>query len=691
LDADVDDGPKIAPVQPDPQDGSPGAARTQGDLRPLVAALIAFGVAYYFALTRLVRGDLLNSYPFISADGFDWLTGGLAVARWFDGLAIPELQWARNPGFIAVVFGDFHLGADGAWLFAVISAAVVVSVGAPLLLARWLDVPRYQAATLVLVLAVSPLGFFRMWILADQIASALLVVTAVALYPYLTNGSRKWLLAATVAAAIGGATQLYGLMAFLVVAGWCFAVSVWRREPDLMLALALVLAPVTSFAFLELWRGQVPHAGVAPQFNLIQLNFNMLDFYIDTWSWVFAPLLPLLAALIVYRRHEVRSSPFLTGYWLAVLALMVSTFLYQFEDSRFTIPTSLMLGVAVMATLPGERPLPRPRTLMAIAGVGAVLMGFFLVPASYWKPEWSNMSLDPSRSHVARLISAEPRDRLGLADKCGSSRFCIGVALPANLSEYERTSIGLYRYLITADPSQPVEDYAVAIFEGLVHQRNTNDCCLADTSLSYGSAGSVVIAGHWDGSPPGTDTPGTFKTGLWLLRNSNTDGPADVEIMFGQAGDVPVAGDWNGDGIDTIGVFRDGLWLLRNSNSEGGADLEFLFGETGDVPVVGDWTGDGIDTVGLYRDGRWWLRNSNEPGRAEVEFRFGDETHRPVAGDWDGDGVDSVGIFSKGAWRLRDGLSADSSDFEFYFGTFGDRPLTGDWDGDGVDTIGISR
>ena len=536
MDTRVEDGPDAASDQVDSGAGFPQVSRPAPDLRPVVAMLAAFGVAYFLALTRLVRGDLVNSYPYISADGFDWLVEGFAVARWFDGVAIPELPVARSPGFVSVTFADYQIGAGGSLLFAVISAAVVTSLAVMLLLAWWGRIPRYQAAVVVLVFAVSPLGFSRMWILSDQIATAFLVVAAVALYPYVTRGSRRWLVAATVAAALGGATQIYGLMAFLVVGGWCFAVSVWRRKPDHLLAAALVLAPVTAFVLLELWLGKVPHTGVPLQLGLIGFNFDMLGFYADVWSFAFAPLLPMLGVLVVFRWREVLTSPVLTGYWLAVLALMGSTFFYQFEDFRFTVPTSLMLGVAIMATLPGERPLPRPRELMAATAVLAVFVGLFLAPAVYVKPRWSEMELNPSHTYVARLLTAEPVDRFSLAVNCQSDRFCADVPLPVRIGDHERALFGIYRYLVNADSSTSVEAYYQEIYDGVFEQRNTNDCCEADTSFSHGLPGDRSVAGDWDGLPAamppdpkaGTDTPGVFRAGVWLLRNSNSEGPTDL-------------------------------------------------------------------------------------------------------------------------------------------------------------------
>ena len=698
MDTRLEDGPDAASGEVDPGAESLEAHRPREDFRPVVAMLAAFAGFYFFATTRLVRGDVLNSYPFLSDDGYDWLLEGFAVSRWIDRIPIPELPSARSPGFVGLIFSDYQIGSDGNLLFAVISLAVFTSLAVMLLLARWERIPRYQVAGIVLVFAVSPLGYFRNWILSDQIATALMVLAAVALYPYVTRGSWRWLVVATVAAALGGITQLYAMMPFLVVGGWCLGVSVWRRKPDFRLAAALVVATVTSLVLVKVWLARVPHAGVPNQLRQIRFDFDMFDFYANAWSFAFAPLLPLLIVLAIYRWREVVKSPVLAGYWLAVLAFAGSTFFYHVKDFRLTTPTAFMLGLAIVATLPGERPLPRPRELILGTVILAVFVGIFLAPFSYWRPRWSEVEFDTSNNYIARLLSSEPRDRFKLGLYCDSNTYCPEVRIRPLISGFRRTRIEIYRYLASADSSTPLAAYFDQIYDGVLELRNINDCCEPASPFPHGSPGGLTVVGDWDGLPrhnnpgrnTGADTPGVFRAGVWMLRNSNTEGPADMEFLFGETGDVPVAGDWNADGIDTIGVFRDGRWSLRHSTSSGPADLDFVFGESGDIPLVGDWNGDGFDGIGVFRDGRWLLRNTTDAGPADITFNFGAARDRPVAGDWDGDGVDTVGVFTDGFWGLRNSNAGGEPDLEFSFGSVTDQPITGDWNNDGVDTVGIS-
>ena len=691
MDNRVEEGPDAA-AGLDPVEEPPGPGPFP-DMRPLLALVGVFGLAYYFALIRLVRGgDVFNSYPYITFDGFDWLVHGLAVARWFDGVAIPTLPVARSPGFVTVTFADFQLGADGHLLFAVIAAAVATSLAGLIVLARWNRVPRSQTAVVVLVFALSPLGFFRMWVLSDQFAAALLVVAAVALFPYVTRGSRWWLALATLAAGVGGATQIYGLIGFAVAGGWVVAVSLWRRKPDYLLAGALVVAPAITLTLSRVWLDRLPHNFVPEHLSVFGLSFDMFGFYANAWSLAFLPLLPLLGVLYVYRRHEVMRSPLVAGYWLAVAVLMLATLFYQYKDFRFTIPTSFMLGVAIMATLPGERPLPRSRDLMVGTAALAIFFGLVLAPADYWRPKWTDVALDPSETYFSQLLfGVEPDDRFEAASLCDSDEVCRAGSIPSNLNAPLRARFVIYRDLVNAEPSTTIG----GLFEGagLFELRGTNDCCAAEIAMPLGVAGDRPIAGNWDGRTAefGTDTPGLFRSGVWILANSVGANQTDLEFQFGEVADLPVVGDWDGDGFDTVGVFRDGVWKLRNSNSAGPVDVEFRFGEAGDVPVSGDWDGDGVDTVGVYRKGRWLLRNANTGGQADVSVDFGKPSDRPVAGDWDRDGADTIGVFELGLWSLRNSNTAGGPELQFYYGAPGHIPVTGDWNGDGVDTIGVAK
>lgn len=218
----------------------------------------------------------------------------------------------------------------------------------------------------------------------------------------------------------------------------------------------------------------------------------------------------------------------------------------------------------------------------------------------------------------------------------------------------------------------------------------------------------VPVVGDWNGNI--TTTIGFYappfavgnpsSVGKWTLRNSNSSGPADSTVFFGGAGDVPVAGDWDGNGTVTLGVYRPahsplnpsfaGFFLVRNSNS--GPDIQSIgFGLEGDVPLVGDWDGNRATTIGLYRPStnQWFLHNglgfaSSSPDPAMFVYGSNALGDKPVVGDWDGNATTTIGVFrsSTNEWYLRNSNTAGNPDIPvFAYGStaLGDRPVVGTW------------
>ena len=77
-----------------------------------------------------------------------------------------------------------------------------------------------------------------------------------------------------------------------------------------------------------------------------------------------------------------------------------------------------------------------------------------------------------------------------------------------------------------------------------------------------------------------------------------------ARFSWGKAGSVPVAGDWNGDGHDVVGLYdpaEKGFWLLHSNSDDAGADW-VAFNPKG-RPVAGQWNvmGSGLaDSVGVF-------------------------------------------------------------------------------------------
>jgi hypothetical protein len=132
--------------------------------------------------------------------------------------------------------------------------------------------------------------------------------------------------------------------------------------------------------------------------------------------------------------------PMVLGCWLAVSVLAIGTFLYQWEDFRFTHPTAAMFAVAVVVSL--KATWVRTRTSMAVFATSAILVtviGLGMAPASYWFPRVGELDFAPDRTWLADLLRAEEVDRFGVPEHCGEEAvFCEAVPLGDDLDPYQR-------------------------------------------------------------------------------------------------------------------------------------------------------------------------------------------------------------------------------------------------------------
>ena len=181
-------------------------SRTNRWLAGLSLAL-ALAAAFYGVAVRDLRGDLLNSYPFITLDGFDWLLEGTSVAALLAGNRHIDLPLLRNPVYLLAIAADAAAGAAGRLLLAIHAAAffleALLLLGVCELLAT--D-PRLELAMPAL-LGLSALGTFRFAIFPDDVALVFLLASVAAILLWRRSGRRSWLCAAGFATVCGALTQ----------------------------------------------------------------------------------------------------------------------------------------------------------------------------------------------------------------------------------------------------------------------------------------------------------------------------------------------------------------------------------------------------------------------------------------------------------------------------------------------------
>jgi hypothetical protein len=124
---------------------------------------LALGVlGYGFLLGRLTGGhDFLNSYPFVGADGFDWLYEGLFVYERVRGHCASALWLLRDPGFVLVCALDMALRAHGLVVIFTHTLSFFVTGLVLLRAAAWYSAPPPVVAAVTVITLLHPLNYVR--------------------------------------------------------------------------------------------------------------------------------------------------------------------------------------------------------------------------------------------------------------------------------------------------------------------------------------------------------------------------------------------------------------------------------------------------------------------------------------------------------------------------------------------------
>ncbi|MGE0409468.1 MAG: hypothetical protein AB7P23_09440, partial [Amphiplicatus sp.] len=342
-----------------------GAARRLARAEILMAlALAAFQT---ILMARLSAGDFFNSFAYISDDGFDWITQGVAFNQLVSGEDATPWPVLRLPGFVMVSALDDAFGALGLVFFLAQGLAVGLTAW---MIGRYGRAKGFGAWPIAAVLAAwyfSIFGFWRLWVLSDTLASALMTASVVLLLAGLEKEARatpaaeaRRLAPAAAVAVLAGLTQTYGIIPFLVICTLYAAGRLVARR-DIRAATApaaaMIAVAAATFGLQKLWAAFIPHASQPSQFGLLKLTLDMAPFYANVWTLAFAALAPavLVAAVAKWRA---RALPTIEEIALiaSVGAFAVMTLLYQWTESRFTFLSLPLAWLAIIAwCAPGER------------------------------------------------------------------------------------------------------------------------------------------------------------------------------------------------------------------------------------------------------------------------------------------------------------------------------------------------
>lgn len=414
-------------------------------IRNLATIMVAlFAVFFGAQFAYLAHGDVINNYPFISPDGFDWYTEGMYLTQLFSGTTLPELPVLRPPLFVFVTAADFILGSKGLILAAAFGVATFCTYYFSLKIVDSVNERNKEKSWYVIPLAISttiyPLNYFKPFILADSLAVALSLASVLLLISYSKKQDKYFLVASCAVAILAGLTQTYALIPFLIFSSISALLSFRSNRRQALQFIGGILVASLIFVLLTLvWRGLMQHGTTPKNFDLLRFSTDMSAFYLSTWSYYF---LPLILFFLLFRSYRVAISTtniVILSSATMVMLLSILAYFYQWPDARFTfyIWPWLMILFLSSTRLTSDK----GSYWIAILFLSVVV----LVPSNYWEPSWKSMRVSLTQNWVGDFFRAAPVDRKFNACKVSD---CAGNNEFLNRSDaYVNSTIKLYNQL----------------------------------------------------------------------------------------------------------------------------------------------------------------------------------------------------------------------------------------------------
>lgn len=409
------------------------------------SAVIFFGLIFGLKFIFLSNGDVINYYPLISDDGFDWYTEGIYLINSFFRNNLPNLPILRPPIFVLITSLDFLTGSRGLVLSTLYSLSIVMTYFFILwIIDRELGVENKDAwflFPLAISVTVYPINFFKGYLLSDSIAVCLSLFSIFILIKYFNEKKIHLLVLSGFVALLAGLTQTYGLVPYLIFIGIKLMFTYKNNKTNvLLLFLSLVLIFSSFILITYFWRHFLKHHTTPLNFQLLKLNFDMLSFYINTWGYYFFPFIIFFILIKHNKEHLVTTQLIIFSSLAVTLTLAFFCFIYQWPDARYTY--YLWPWVLISFFLLFK---PVNKKTGSISLVGLMIFVSFVIPSnSPWGPSLKSISFSYHKNWAVNYFRSQSVDRD--LNNCNTPN-CDGNSFLANSSPYVKSVMSMYLVL----------------------------------------------------------------------------------------------------------------------------------------------------------------------------------------------------------------------------------------------------
>lgn len=355
-----------------------------------ILILLPLIMIYLFPFFKIKTGELLNSYPFISDDGYDWVTEGLYLKTFItSGNPNITLPVARPPVFNIVTMLDSFLWGNGV----VIALANVIALLALVFYSSRIinqkNINFIIHLFFVLLLIYAPVNYVRFWLLSDSIAIFLGFFAFYNAYKLVidNNLSIKNILITIISIIFAGLCQTYAMIPAGILLGIACLNFLTKKNylSSLKLILLVSIAGIAYIATITSWFNFLPHKITPANFSLLQVNLNMLGFYFNTWGYYFLPLLPV-SYLLLKNIQSLKFSLLITSLIIIILIHMLLAFFYQWPESRFSFLFWPYLVVLTLLLL-DQIDFTKNKTSLYLSLLILIIQIFFTSIPNEWQPK----------------------------------------------------------------------------------------------------------------------------------------------------------------------------------------------------------------------------------------------------------------------------------------------------------------
>ena len=399
--------------------------------------VIFFSIAFAINFISLSRNGVINGYPYVSPDGFDWYAEGIYLyTSLFKILEFP-LQVLRPPIFVIFCGIDYLFGGAGYIIGGIYGINIIVFYK---FICKFIKLVNKKVSdsliypSVALSCTILPINFIRPYLLADEIAITLSMLSAYFAYRGIREKSLKNYAMGGFICFLGGLTQTYAMLPFLCIFFVYISTNFFKNinfNRYIFLYTFITLAGYLSFIYK--WRNFLPHLSTPNNFNLLAFDLKMLMFYISAWSIFFFEFFAFKLIAVNFKIRNDIIYKNIDLLFLTILLAILSLF-YHWPESRFIAYYWHFILIIFLIGIELE-------SYEKYLFLAMMACSIFIVPLNYWAPTWDSTNYGLKNNWTYKYFT-EISDIRGIND-CNQIDCSANIFLK-NSDDYVKNSVELY-------------------------------------------------------------------------------------------------------------------------------------------------------------------------------------------------------------------------------------------------------